>query len=90
MPVRGHVGSDYERLRPEFRVISNPFAPAERLMLGLRLDEPMSLDGLERMLDETELDRLADGGLVVRRGDSLALTVRGRFLGGGVTARLLA
>lgn len=33
MPVAGHVGSDYERLRPEFRVISNPFAPAERLML---------------------------------------------------------
>jgi len=33
MPVAGLVGSDYERLRPEFRVISNPFAPAERLML---------------------------------------------------------
>jgi len=33
MPVAGHVGSDYERLRPEFRVIPNPFAPAERLML---------------------------------------------------------
>jgi glutaconate CoA-transferase subunit A len=33
MPVAGHVGSDYERLRPEFRVIANPFAPAERLML---------------------------------------------------------
>ena len=33
MPVRGHVGSDYERLRPEFRVIPNPWAPAERIML---------------------------------------------------------
>src|SRR5947207_3497782 len=33
MPVRGHVGSDYERLRPEFRVISNPWAPTERVML---------------------------------------------------------
>ncbi len=33
MPVAGHVGSDYERLRPDFRVIQNPFAPAERIML---------------------------------------------------------
>ncbi len=33
MPVAGHVGSDYERLRPEFRVVQNPFAPAERIML---------------------------------------------------------
>ena len=33
MPVAGHVGSDYERLRPEFRVIQNPFTPGERIML---------------------------------------------------------
>lgn len=33
MPVAGHVGSDYERLRPEFRVITNPFASGERVML---------------------------------------------------------
>jgi hypothetical protein len=29
-------------------------------------------------------------GLVERRGDGLALTRRGRFLGGGVTAELIA
>jgi glutaconate CoA-transferase subunit A len=33
MPVRGHVGSDYERLRPEFRVVQNPYAGGERVML---------------------------------------------------------
>src|SRR2546425_11260220 len=33
MPVRGHVGSDYERLRSEFRVIPNPWSPSERIML---------------------------------------------------------
>lgn len=33
MPVAGHLGSDYERLRPEFRVIQNPFTPGERIML---------------------------------------------------------
>src|SRR5215470_3517913 len=33
MPVAGHVGSDYERLRPEFRVITNPFDPSRRVLL---------------------------------------------------------
>ena len=63
---------------------------AERVMLGLRLDEPLSLAGLEDRLDEAELARLARGGLVARGDATLALTPRGRFLGGGVTARLLA
>jgi len=62
----------------------------ERVMLGLRLDEPLPLAGLEASLDERELERLARGGLVARGEESLALTTRGRFLGGGVTARLLA
>lgn len=61
----------------------------ERVMLGLRLDEPLPLDGLEGAIDEAELERLQAGGLAERRGDTLTLTRRGRFLGGGVTARLL-
>jgi oxygen-independent coproporphyrinogen-3 oxidase len=62
----------------------------ERVMLGLRLDEPLPLAGLKAGLDERELERLARGGLVALGDGSLALTKRGRFLGGGVTARLLA
>jgi oxygen-independent coproporphyrinogen-3 oxidase len=62
----------------------------ERVMLGLRLDEPLPLAGLEVSLDERELERLACGGLVAHGDGSLVLTKRGRFLGGGVTARLLA
>jgi glutaconate CoA-transferase subunit A len=33
MPVAGHVGSDYERLRPDFKVIANPWDPAQRIMI---------------------------------------------------------
>jgi oxygen-independent coproporphyrinogen-3 oxidase len=62
----------------------------ERIMLGLRLDEPLPLAGLEGALDPVQLERLESLGLAVREGGSLALTPRGRFLGGGVTARLLA
>jgi oxygen-independent coproporphyrinogen-3 oxidase len=62
----------------------------ERVMLGLRLDGPLSLDDLEGMIDDGEVERLSRLGLVVREQGALALTDRGRFLGGGVTARLLA
>jgi oxygen-independent coproporphyrinogen III oxidase len=62
----------------------------ERIMLGLRLDEPLPFAGLERALDAAQLERLEGLGLAVREREGLALTVRGRFLGGGVTARLLA
>jgi oxygen-independent coproporphyrinogen-3 oxidase len=62
----------------------------ERVLLGLRLDEPLPLAGLEPALDADELARLAAGGLAVVDRGTLALTPRGRFLGGGVTARLLA
>lgn len=33
MPVVGHVGSDYERLRSEFRVIPDPFDATRRVMV---------------------------------------------------------
>jgi oxygen-independent coproporphyrinogen III oxidase len=64
----------------------------ERLMLGLRLDEPLALGGVSGAIDPSALDRLERLGLAVRGGDgaTLALTRRGRFLGGAVTAELLA
>jgi oxygen-independent coproporphyrinogen III oxidase len=63
---------------------------AERVMLGLRLDEPLALADVQPALDATELAQLREAGLVGDGGDALYLTRRGRFLGGGVTARLLA
>jgi putative oxygen-independent coproporphyrinogen III oxidase len=67
----------------------------ERILLGLRLDEPLALRGLDEAVDLAALGRLEQLGLAERRrgggaGESLALTTRGRFLGGGVTAELLA
>jgi len=66
----------------------------ERLLLGLRLDEPLRLAGLDGALDREALARLERLGLAERAGvngsETLALTRRGRFLGGGVTADLLA
>ena len=62
----------------------------ERVMLGLRLDEPLPLTGLEHALDPIGLARVERLGLAERTGETLALTERGRFLGGGVTVELLA
>ena len=62
----------------------------ERVMLGLRLDEPLTLAGLEAAVDERALDRLEALGLATRNGrETISLTSRGRFLGGSVTAELL-
>ena len=63
---------------------------SERVLLGLRLDEPLSLDGLDDAVDAAAVERLERLGLVARAGSALTLTERGRFLGGGVTAELLA
>jgi hypothetical protein len=63
-------------------------------MLGLRLDEPFRLELVSDVVDPAALARLERLGLVVRPvgedgGDTLALTTRGRLLGGGVTVELL-
>jgi oxygen-independent coproporphyrinogen-3 oxidase len=66
----------------------------ELLLLGLRLDEPVALADVGDALDPEALRRLEGLGLAERttdgRGEELRLTRRGRYLGGGVTAELLA
>jgi putative oxygen-independent coproporphyrinogen III oxidase len=67
----------------------------ERVMLGLRLDEPLPLAGLGGAVDRHALARLERLRLARLTGardgeEQLTLTARGRMLGGGVTAELLA
>jgi oxygen-independent coproporphyrinogen III oxidase len=62
----------------------------ERLMLGLRLDEPVGLDGVAAAVDGEAVTRLERLGLVSCGEGSLTLTRAGRFLGGGVTAELIS
>jgi putative oxygen-independent coproporphyrinogen III oxidase len=65
---------------------------AERLLLGLRLDEPLPLAGLADTLDADGLARMEQLGLAERLGgghELLTLTPRGRLLGGAVTVELL-
>ncbi len=62
----------------------------ERLMLGLRLAEGVPRALVEPLLDAAEVERMAAHGLLVARGDTIALTRRGRMLGGGVTARIVS
>jgi putative oxygen-independent coproporphyrinogen III oxidase len=62
----------------------------ERLMLGLRLDEPLPLAGIGHALDADGLARVTGLGLAERTDGGLRLTERGRYLGGAVTAELMA
>ncbi len=61
----------------------------ERLMLGLRLDEPVPFADVAGAVNEEALARLERLGLAERRPGGLVLTRRGRFLGGAVTVELM-
>ncbi len=62
----------------------------ERLMLGLRLDRPLAFADVSAAVELDALERLEALGLAERRDGGLQLTERGRFLGGAVTAELMA
>ena len=74
----------------ELEPLSLDVRQRERVMLGLRLDEPLQVEALAGVLDEKGLERLERLGLVARSAQTLTLTRRGRMLGGGVTADVLA
>ncbi|HEY8028440.1 MAG TPA: radical SAM family heme chaperone HemW [Gaiellaceae bacterium] len=80
--LAGRYDREIEQLDQETRA-------RERLMLGLRLDDPLPIAGLEHALDPVGLARVEQLGLAERADDTLTLTERGRYLGGAVTATLL-
>ena len=86
-----YVGALAEGRRPprEEELLEPATVRRERLLLGLRLDEPLALARVGGAVDEVALARMEQLGLATVRDGSLALTRRGRFLGGGVTAELL-
>jgi oxygen-independent coproporphyrinogen III oxidase len=95
-----YLSSLREGRRPpcEIELLPESVRREERVMLGLRLDEPLPLAPVERELDHSALARLEQLGLARRLGgdesesvvEALILTRRGRLLGGAVTADLLA
>ena len=82
-----YLSGDYGR---ELEPLDEDVVARERLMLGLRLDDPLPLAGLEKALDPAGLARAEQLGLAERNDGTLTLTERGRFLGGAVTAELIA
>jgi oxygen-independent coproporphyrinogen-3 oxidase len=82
-----------ERPPREREPLSADVRRVERVLLGLRLDEPIPLAGVEAALDGEGVARMERLGLAERRLDDgaevLTLTPRGRLLGGAVTVELL-
>ena len=74
--------AEIELLTPEQR-------GSERLMLGLRLDRPLRLAGLEGVIDPSQLLRMQRAGLIEPRGDAILLSDRGRFLANDVVSTIL-
>jgi oxygen-independent coproporphyrinogen-3 oxidase len=79
-----------ERPARESEPLTEETVMRERLMLGLRLDEPVRLADVSDAIDGQALARLKRLELVDASASELRLTPRGRRLGGGVTAELLA
>jgi len=81
-----------ERPSRELEPLDANVQARERVLLGLRLDEPLATAGLDGALDTDAVERLERLGLArsLDEGALLELTPRGRFLGGGVTAELIA
>jgi oxygen-independent coproporphyrinogen-3 oxidase len=84
-----------ERPPRDVELLSDGVRRRERVMLGLRLDEPLALEGLDDVVDADGVERMARLGLATVADDAggarrVALTPRGRLLGGGVTAALVA
>ena len=81
-----YLAGEYDR---EIESLDEDTRARERLMLGLRLDDPLPVAGLEHALDPIGLARVEQLGLALRDRGTLTLTERGRFLGGAVTAEVL-
>ena len=91
--LRAYVDALADGRRPprELEPLSRDVRLRELVMLGLRLDEPLPLAGIADALDLPTLARLEGLGLAHVTGrEELSLTARGRMLGGGVTAAMLA
>ncbi len=94
LPAYVSALADGRRPEREVEPLSDAVVREERVILGLRLDEPLALEPVAAAVDEAGLDRMRQLGLatVVRPGGSgstISLTRRGRLLGGGVTAEIL-
>jgi oxygen-independent coproporphyrinogen III oxidase len=85
-----------ERPPREVEVLDASIRDQERVMLGLRLDEPLDLTPMRSSLDVAGIARMERLGLAAvltsaeDGGRMLSLTRRGRLLGDGVTAEILA
>ena len=89
--VRGYLAAVEAGDHPpaEVELLTPAERGTERLMLGLRLDTPLELNGLAVLVDDGACARLAAAGMLDRRDGSMALTDRGRFLANDVVASVL-
>ena len=62
----------------------------ERVLLGLRLDVPLAVAGLEHAIDPDGLARMASLGLIEPADGTLRLTPRGRMLANDVVSNVIA
>ena len=90
--LAAYVAALAGRRRPprDYEEVGEAVRRRERLILGLRLDEPVPFADVALAVEDDGLARLERLGLVERTGEALRLTRRGRFVGSAATAELMA
>ncbi len=83
-----YVGGGFMRER-HWEELAPPQKAAERLLLGLRLKQGISMAGYEGMFDYVQLNLLLRNGFLQTVGGKIYLTRAGRFAANEVCARLL-
>jgi oxygen-independent coproporphyrinogen III oxidase len=89
--LRGYLAALEAGSEPpaEIELLTRRERDTERLMLGLRLDRPLEVNGLADLVEPTALARLSENGLVKGGDGTLQLSDRGRFLANDVVASML-
>ncbi len=77
MPVRGFLGTDYLRVRPEFRVVENPYNPGEPVVVvpAIRPDVALIHGFRADPLGNVLTDPAQDAGLMARASRLTVVTV---------------
>lgn len=88
MPVPGHVGSDYERLRPEFKVVANPYDAGRRVMLvpAIRCDVAL-IHALAATADGTLLLDPNEDDALLAQASRVVVASTERIVGGDEVLR---
>ena len=88
MPVLGHVGSDYERLRPDFKVIKDPYSGRDVLVVPPIAPEVSVIHAIAADVEGNLLLEEKEDDFLLAPASRVVLASAERIVGAGELARM--